>query len=141
MLQYATSKLCNILCAYEMADRIATEIDKHITVNAFNPGLMTDTNFSSRDVSPIVQKIMSGVMTVIAGILRRGSNSKKSGKYLAEMITDKKYEHSNRNYYDRGKEVKSSEPSYDKLVARKFWEESAELVHLTESEAILSFDR
>lgn len=140
MLQYATSKLCNILCAYEMAERIATKTDKQITVNAFNPGLMTDTNFSSTNLNPIVHKIMSSLMTVMAWILRRDSNSKKSGKNLADLITDKKYEHSNGKYYDRGKEVKSSKPSYDKLAARKLWNESAELVNLTQSETILSID-
>lgn len=41
--RYATSKLCNIYCTYEMAERIKKETDKDITVNVFNPGFMSDT--------------------------------------------------------------------------------------------------
>lgn len=44
-LRYPMAKLCNILCVYEMVDRLKTETNKRITVNAFNPGLMTDTYY------------------------------------------------------------------------------------------------
>ncbi|MBU5672137.1 SDR family NAD(P)-dependent oxidoreductase [Paenibacillus brevis] len=140
MEQYATSKLCNILCTYEMAKRLAVETDKQITVNAFNPGLMTDTNFFSPNVNPIIKIVMGSLMTTIAWILRRGSNSIKSGKALADMITESKYEQTTGKYYDRGKETKSSIPSYDRLAASKLWSESAELVHLSPSETILSIE-
>ena len=36
---YTTSKLCNILCAYELSRRLESE-GYNITVNVFNPGLM-----------------------------------------------------------------------------------------------------
>lgn len=135
---YATSKLCNILCAYEMAARIAVETDKKITVNAYNPGLMTDTNFFAPNVNPVVKTIMTGVVTTLAILLRKLSNSKKSGKALADLITDVKYERTTGKYIDRGKEVASSKTSYDKLAAKKLWDESAQLVHLNQTETILT---
>ncbi len=44
-IRYTTSKLCNILCAYELSRRLQTEQkDQKITVNAFNPSLMAGTD-------------------------------------------------------------------------------------------------
>jgi NAD(P)-dependent dehydrogenase (short-subunit alcohol dehydrogenase family) len=137
MLRYPTSKLCNILCAYEMAARIASETDKNITVNAFNPGLMTDTNFTSSG-NKVTRAILVGIMKVLAAIIGRLGSSKKSGKELAALITDSQYNNSTGKYFDRGKEVKSSAPSYDKTAARNLWIESAELVKLRQDETILS---
>ncbi|MCU9758222.1 hypothetical protein [Enterococcus faecalis] len=41
------SLLANIYFTYELARRLQ-KIAKEITVNAFNPGMMTETNFSGR---------------------------------------------------------------------------------------------
>ncbi|MEJ1230076.1 MAG: SDR family NAD(P)-dependent oxidoreductase [Galbitalea sp.] len=49
MAQYCTSKLCNIYCTYEMARLIQEDTEKRITVNAFNPGAMSDTGFATPD--------------------------------------------------------------------------------------------
>ena len=44
---YATTKLCNILCAYELDRRLQANIlstaERPIMVNAFNPGLVAGT--------------------------------------------------------------------------------------------------
>ena len=136
-LRYATTKLCNILCAYEMASRIKTETNKNITVNAFNPGIMTDTNLSSFS-NPALLSVVTTLMNLFAKVIGRQSDSKKSGKILADLITGNQYERSTGKYYDRGEEVKSSGPSYDKTAAKSLWIESAELVRLKQSESILS---
>ncbi|MCC0177209.1 SDR family NAD(P)-dependent oxidoreductase [Waterburya agarophytonicola K14] len=39
-IAYTTSKLCNILCAYELDRRLQQQEIPSITVNVFNPGLM-----------------------------------------------------------------------------------------------------
>lgn len=41
--RYSTSKLCNIYCTYELAERIKQQTNKNITVNAFDPGQMPGT--------------------------------------------------------------------------------------------------
>ena len=41
--KYPLSKLCNLYFAYELSRKLA-KIQKPITVNGFNPGLLTDTN-------------------------------------------------------------------------------------------------
>ena len=138
MLRYSMAKLCNILCAYEMSERLALETNKHITVNAFNPGLMTDTNFMSMTTNKIVRVVVSGLMTVFAIVIGRMGSSVKSGKSLAALVTEDIYRGTTGKYYDRGIEIKSSEATYDKLAARKLWIESAELLHLKQEETILS---
>jgi NAD(P)-dependent dehydrogenase (short-subunit alcohol dehydrogenase family) len=56
--RYTTSKLCNIYFTYELARRLQKEglstIDKPITVNAFNPGLMPGTGLA-RDYPPLLR--------------------------------------------------------------------------------------
>lgn len=136
-MRYPTSKLCTILCTYEMARRINEETYKQITVNAFNPGFMPDTNFVG-GLPPVVSFFLPRFISVFAGLLGRGSNVEKSGKLLASMITDQKYEFITGTYNDRGDMIRSSEPSYDKTAARNLWVESAELVQLKADESILS---
>ena len=48
-VRYTTSKLCNLLCTYELSRRLQKQQSK-MTVNAFNPGLMLDTKLG-RDYS------------------------------------------------------------------------------------------
>lgn len=138
MLFYPMSKLCNILCVREMAARLAAKTDKHITVNAFNPGLMTDTNFIPSSSNKVARAILTGFTKTFAAAIGRLGNSKTSGKALAALITESQYEHDTGKYFDRGKDVKSSEPSYGKTAARNLWIESAELVGLQQDESILS---
>ncbi len=111
MLRYPMAKLCNILCVHEMASRLAAETDKHITVNAFNPGLMTDTNFMSQPASKVTRAVMRGLMTLFGAALGRLGSATKSGKSLADLVTNPQYEGCTGKYYDRGKDVKSSGPS------------------------------
>jgi len=137
MMRYTASKLCNILCTYELAARLAAETASNITSNAFNPGFMPDTNLVPSAANPVVRVAMAGLMKPFGGL----GYSQKSGKALAALITDKQYERVTGKYYDRAEEVKSSEPSYDKAAAKKLWDESAELVSLSQSETLFTVNR
>lgn len=138
MTGYSMSKLCNILCAREMATRLAAETNKSITVNAYNPGLMTDTNFISASSNKATRVVASTLMTLFAAAIGRLGSAEKSGKALASLITEIQYKGCTGKYYDRGKDVKSSDPSYDKEAARKLWVESADMVQLKPEDTILS---
>lgn len=139
-LRYPMAKLCNILCVYEMVDRLKSETNKRITVNAFNPGLMTDTEFLPGTTNKIVYHTVRFSATLLAKAVKQLGSSVTSGKALAALVTDKKFEGVTRGYFDREKEqpIKTSGPSYDKEAASRLWIESAELVHLTQEEALLS---
>jgi NAD(P)-dependent dehydrogenase (short-subunit alcohol dehydrogenase family) len=136
MLQYCTSKLCNLYCTYEMARLIATQTDRQITVNAFNPGAMSDTNFVRVEGSALLQAISRVFSRVMGSIVGKSSSSVKSGANLASLITDPSFNNMTGKYLDRGKEVKSSPLSYNKENARELWVTSMELSKLSQSETI-----
>lgn len=129
--RYATSKLCNIYCTYEMADKIASETKSAITVNAFNPGYMpnTELNFNLNKIKTLQVKLMV--------LVKRRSNAlEKSSAALASLVTDAKYNSVTGKYIDQGKIIKSSPLSYNKANAKNLWDKSVELVNLTDSETI-----
>jgi hypothetical protein len=66
------------------------------------------------------------------------SSSEKSGKLLAAMMTDELFQGITGRYFDREKEVQSSELSYNKANAVNLWKQSIELVHLQPEETILN---
>lgn len=141
--RYSTSKLCNILCAYELSRRLQTEQqDKEITVNAFNPGLMVGTGLGS-DYSLPLRFVWNVVLPALGalGVKIKGSklnNLKDSGKALARLVTDSQYAGITGKYYNMGLEIRSSEESYDRHKALDLWEGSAKLVKLAPEETIFS---
>ena len=134
---YSVSKLCNIYCTYEMAERIKTKTTSHITVNAFNPGFMGDTGLSG-NAKTLMQSIARFVAPILALLLGVRSTSKKSGKLLASLVTASQYEGTSGKYFDRAKEVKSSGLSYNKENAKDLWETSIDLARLSTDEMIFS---
>ncbi|MCL2676837.1 MAG: SDR family NAD(P)-dependent oxidoreductase [Streptococcaceae bacterium] len=135
MLRYPTSKLCNLMTAYAMAEKTISLTNKNITVNAFNPGLMVSTNLNGDS-----NRMQSSIMTMVGRVLGRLGSAEKSGEALAEMVTDLKYDKITGKYIDRGHDIPSSPASYDKIAIEKLWLESAKLVKLTENETILSIN-
>lgn len=137
--RYTTSKLCNILCAYELDERIRTQTKKSIAVNSFNPGQMAGTGFS-RTFPPIV-RIISNFIVPFLGLFKPNStNTEKSGVALATLVMAREYQSISGRYFDGTHEMKSSELSYNKEVRRDLWRTSSELTGLTTEEAVLSID-
>jgi hypothetical protein len=119
-----------------MSRLIDTQTDRQITVNAFNPGAMSDTNFIRIDGNMLLQGIMRGFSRVMGVIVGKPSSSVKSGAILASLITDPALSKMSGKYLDRGKNIKSSPLSYNKDNARELWETSMELCKLSQSETI-----
>jgi light-dependent protochlorophyllide reductase len=131
--RYTTSKLCNILCAYELSRRLQKQQLK-ITVNAFNPGLMLDTQLG-RDYS---QAELSALSTTISrSVLEKAKDSKAMGSALARLILDPSLDNATGKYFDGLEEVQSSDKSYNERQATELWESSAALVKLSPREAML----
>ena len=131
--RYTTSKLCNILCAYEFSRRLQKQ-QLNITANAFNPGLMLDTKLS-RDYSQAERSALS--TTISQSVLENAKDSKQMGNALARFILDPSLDGITGKYFDGLEEVRSSNESYDEKKARELWESSAELVKLSPKEATL----
>ena len=131
--RYTTSKLCNILCAYEFSRRLQKQ-QFNITVNAFNPGLMLDTKLV-RDYSPAELSALS--TTISRSVLEKARDSKTVGSALARLILDPSLDSTTGKYFDGLEEIRSSDESYDEKKAVELWEASAELVKLSLREATL----
>jgi NAD(P)-dependent dehydrogenase (short-subunit alcohol dehydrogenase family) len=139
--RYTTSKLCNVLCTYEMDRRLKengmSTSELPITVNAFDPGLMPGTGLA-RGYGPAARF----AWTVLGPLLRLSlrpfhvniHSPEESGRALARLVLDPSLESVSGRYFEGVKEIRSSEESYDKTKAAALWEQSAELVGLRQEE-------
>jgi NAD(P)-dependent dehydrogenase (short-subunit alcohol dehydrogenase family) len=125
-MRYSATKLSNIYCTYEMAERIKSGTNKNITINAFNPAFMADTGLGGH-AKTVGEKIATHLAPLIARLMGLHSSAEKSGKLLAAMMTDAQFEGITGKYFDRGKEIPSSVLSYNKENAVNLWEKSMEL--------------
>ena len=135
--RYSGTKLCNLYCTYEMAERIKAETTKNITVNAFNPAFMADTGLGNK-AKTTVEKMAKLLAPLLARAMGLNSSAEKSGKLLANMMTDASFEGLTTKYFDREKEIQSSELSYNKANSVNLWERSIELVKLQAEETIFN---
>lgn len=116
---YCLSKLCNLYFTYELA-RELERVGRKITVNAFNPGLMTNTNLFA-DKRMFTDSFLQSVSDRVGSL-------EHSGKELADLITSPRYKHVTARYIDRGKDILSSQLSYNTENSRELWEASMDLV-------------
>lgn len=127
--RYSYSKLCNLYFTYELARRLA-RIGVAITANAFNPGLMLDTNFIPHMPKP-AQFLMKRAVSDRVGSLA------KSSEALAELVTEATYGRASGKYYDRSTQAVPSSPlSYNEENALELWNMSAAYTNLKQDEAL-----
>ena len=118
---YDNSKLANILFTMELARRLE---GSGVTVNALHPGFVA-TGFAKNN-----GKIIAAVVSLFAPLVARSpAKGAETSIYLAsspsvEGITGK--------YFYDSHEVPAAPQATDRVVARKLWEVSAEMVHLPE---------
>jgi NAD(P)-dependent dehydrogenase (short-subunit alcohol dehydrogenase family) len=123
--RYTTSKLCNVLFAYEL-DRRLGEGAGGVTVNAFNPGLMPGSGLA-RDY-PTLQRLAWRFLVPALRVLPQVRGIAQSGRDLAALAGDPAYEHVTGRYFDGRRQVRSSPDSYDGEHARELWETSERLL-------------
>ena len=113
---YSYSKLCLIYMTHEL-DRMLKEEGKHITVNTFNPGMMSDTNFmKSGKLGGFVAK---------HAMADRCGDLVKSSDALARLITEEQFAAISGEYFDRSvNTIRSSELSYNSKNAKDLWDAS-----------------
>lgn len=134
--RYTTSKLCNIYCTYELTERIKTQTEKNIAVNAFNPGMMPGTGLA-RNHNFFARFAWKYILPVLTIFKHNVNTVAKSGKSLAMLITDSRLDNITGKYFDGAKQADSSKLSYDKQNREDLWKTSVELVHLKKDETIL----
>ncbi len=137
---YTTSKLCNVLFTYELERRLRAEKvgtnGLAITVNAFDPGLMPGTGLA-RDYGRFARFAWRFVLPVLRPFVPNVNSVAQSGRALASMVTDPRFERISGKYFQGARDVPSSKDSYDPAMATELWESSASMVKLTPDETIL----
>ncbi|MDD9266188.1 SDR family oxidoreductase [Paenibacillus sp. GCM10023248] len=119
---YAQTKLANILFTYELARRLE---GTGVTANSLNPG-EAKTNISVYTEGGFAQFLT----TLFTPFLKTPEEHADTSVYLAmshevEGITGK--------YFSKRKIVKSKSATYDRKMASRLWEVSAEMVNLPSS--------
>ena len=134
---YATSKLCNVLFAYELSRRLqAEQVDNAqpaVTVNSFDPGLMPGSGLA-RDYGTAMRLVWNYMLPALRLFVPNVNSLEKSGKALAALVTDPALEQVTGRYFVGSRQAASSKESHDEAKARELWETSAELVELTPRE-------
>ena len=136
MRRYATSKLCNYLCAYELDRRLAARPGGggRVTVNVFNPGACPDSGLG-REVGWLQRRLLAS-RTLLRLLGVRVSTAAESGADLARLVTDPALAGVSGRYFDGPDEARSSDESYDLAKAKALWDGSAGLVGLTVDELV-----
>lgn len=117
--RYTTSKLCNVLFAYELARR-APELE----VVAFDPGLMPGSGLA-RDYAGWQQLAWNYVLPLLRFFQPNVNTTEASGAALARLASEPVQ---SGTYYEGRKVIRSSALSYDEAAAKALWDESQALV-------------
>lgn len=120
--RYTTSKLCNVLFSYELDRRLSDSV----TVNAFDPGLMPGSGLA-RDYPPMQRLAWQYLMPALR-VLPGVRSTRTSGRYLAALAGDERFDGLTGQYFAGGKSIRSSIDSYNLDKARDLWETSEQLV-------------
>lgn len=133
--RYSTSKLCNLLFAYELGRRLKTQGRTGLTVNAYDPGLMPGSGLARQAPAPL-QWAWRNVLPVLRLFPGVGS-VQTSGPLLAKLTIDPAFATVSGTYFyfhrpGDMREKPSSPTSYDLAKARDLWETSAQLSGLSE---------
>jgi len=134
--RYSTSKLCNVLCTYEMVRKLKDtpydeEVRKgvpNVSIAAFDPGLMPGTGLA-RDYGTLMQLGWKYLLPVLTLFMTNSHTPAASGSSLARLVAEETLNIHNK-YFEGRKIIRSSEESYDEEKAKDLWETSCELVGL-----------
>jgi light-dependent protochlorophyllide reductase len=146
-LAYVNSKLCNLWFTYELVRRLAaaegTGAQPHVTVNAFDPGLVPGSGLA-RDYPAALRfvwyRILPAVARALSPVLPTINPANKAGAALARLVTDPTLAGVSGQYFPshaRWRPAASSDASYDLQRARELWDASAVMTRLTAAESPL----
>ncbi|HVX33271.1 MAG TPA: SDR family NAD(P)-dependent oxidoreductase [Solirubrobacterales bacterium] len=122
-VRYTTSKLCNVLFAYELQRRFdALRPTDRLRAVAFNPGLMPGSGLA-RDYGPLARLAWRHLLPR----LPMTTTTDEAARHLAELAVGPLPTEPRCLYFDRGRPGTSSPESYDPGKAAALWSESEEL--------------
>ncbi|KAJ3091726.1 hypothetical protein HK100_007115 [Physocladia obscura] len=122
LLAYSSSKLCNVLYTYKLAQQLPAGL----TVNAFNPSLVPGTGLT-REHNIFIRGIASTILPLISSSLG-GSTLARSCGGLADLMDSPTYDGVTAKYVDITQIKSSSDWSYDEHRQNLLWDLSEEIV-------------
>ena len=129
--RYTTSKLCNVYCTYELARHLAASPDERlrsISTEAFDPGFMPATGLARTYPAPL-RFISKRILPALALFMSNVHSPATSGRRLAQLASGVP-EATTGKYFSNGREVRSSDVSYDINNALNLWNGSADMTSL-----------
>ncbi|CAN8101737.1 unnamed protein product [Discula destructiva] len=119
--RYTTAKLCNVLWTYALARRLP----RHVTVTAFDPGLMPGTGLV-REGNALERFLWNVVLPRLIGLLRimlmpNVHTTAESGAALARLAVGADVEGVSGRYFEGMKEIKSSKDSCVEAKQEDLW--------------------
>jgi NAD(P)-dependent dehydrogenase (short-subunit alcohol dehydrogenase family) len=129
--RYSTSKLCNLLFAYEL-DRRLRSTGRGITCNAFDPGAVPATGLL-RDSGRLLRALVAGPLLRWSGV--RVETPEAAGSALARLVLDPALDGIGGRYFAGLREARSSVLSSDEGLAAALWRDSAILCSVPEAAA------
>jgi len=137
---YATSKLCNILFAYELDRRLKaaglSTPDKPISVNAFAPGLVAGTGLG-RYERAFMRFFWNTIMPIMSRRMEGARTPQEAGEALAYLAIDPALAGLSGVFFDGRESVDSSAESHDQAKAADLWKTSVALSALQPGESPL----
>ena len=131
--RYGTSKLCNLLCAYELARRLQAgafgDVHHATTANAFDPGLMPGTGLA-READALTRFAWNRLLPLLNDRVAGINSVCVSGENLARLVLDPAVAALTGAYIVGQAEARSSDESYDQAKAQQLWDGSQALVDL-----------
>lgn len=133
--RYSTSKLTNILWTYALSRRFAGLKEKHMTVVAFDPGLMPGTGLA-REGNAIERFLWNHVLPRVMWLIRMTvlenvHTPRESGENLAWAATESV---ETGVYFEGRRKIDSSVDSYDVGKQEDLWEWTVKNVAGSEEE-------
>jgi len=128
---YSTSKLCNIMFTYALAERLRAE-GSATTVNAYDPGLVPGTGLA-RQYGAAARFLFSRVAPALVPVMKpffHAQTLDEAGRNLARLVTEPALATVSGRYVAGTKEIRSSTDSYDVEKQRDLWDESAGLTQV-----------
>jgi NAD(P)-dependent dehydrogenase (short-subunit alcohol dehydrogenase family) len=118
---YATSKLCTLLFANELARRFArSDRYRRVTVNSFNPGLMAGTGLN-RNASLGSRLVWTVLLPRLRGVIPGSFTPQHSGETLAALALDNRFAGVTGRYFGTLHEEMPSPEARDPLKADDLW--------------------
>jgi NAD(P)-dependent dehydrogenase (short-subunit alcohol dehydrogenase family) len=117
--RYTTSKLCNVMFAYELSRRAP-----ELVVTTFDPGLMPGSGLA-RDYKGWQQLAWNHLLPLLRFFQPNVHTTAESGRALARLASAPV---ASGTYFEGLREIRSSAASYDEVAARELWEGTKALI-------------